>query len=662
MKKNKIIALVLVTGLMGSLAAPISVLAENISISDSLDDTSNESKSGENTDKEEVVYINLNNNGLVDKVYAVNIFDSENIIDYGDYSQVRNMNTKDVLDYNDGKVVTTNSSDKLYYEGVLENTEVPWNIDISYYLNGTKINVDDIAGCSGSLEIKMSITENEKCNSVFFENYALQGTVLLDTKNCTNIESEEATMANVGSQKQLSYMILPNKGKEISIKANVKDFEMPSISFNGVKFNLSVDVNTDELTDKVKELTDAIDEINSGATTLNDGTSTLNNGTSNLLSGVDNLNSGVDSLNSGILKVKEGLETLNSKSSSLTGGSKKILDALNEINSALGNVSVSQESITQLVSASSQIKDGIDSLVSGASSLNSNIGYSVYKNIMNSNGLNIDSLQGSNVSGITDLKNQIAQLTEVKNSMITEGTSESDSKVLAIDSSISKLTEVIGLLQKNTAAIGGVESYLNNVSTGANNLLTGATTLQEKYGEFNEVIGSLSEKLSGLGESMTTLANAINELTTQYKTFDTGVNDYTEGVATLLEGYSKIVSGSTELKNGTSTLKNGVNTLDSGAKSLYEGTSKLSNGTNELNDKTSNLDGEINDEVDSMVSELSGNLEEVISFVSEKNTNVESVQFVIKTPAIEKEEVEVVEEQTESLSIWKKFINLFIKK
>lgn len=660
MKKNKIIALVLATSVIGSIASPISVLAENIVVSDTLKDTS--SNDTESTDKEEVVYINLNNNGSVNKVYAVNIFDNKNIVDYGNYSEVRNMNTNDVLDYSDGKVIATNSSDKLYYEGVLENTEIPWNIDISYYLDGEEVSSEEIPGCSGSLEIKMSITSNEKCNSVFFENYALQGTILLDTQKCTNIEAEGATMANVGSQKQLSYMILPNKGKEITIKANVKDFEMDSISLNGVKFNLDLDVNTEELTDKVKELTDAIDEINSGATTLKNGTSTLNSGTGELLSGVNSLNSGVDSLNSGILRVKEGLETLNSKSSSLTGGSKKILDALNEINSALENVSVSSESIAQLVSASSEIKNGIDNLVSGATSLNSNIGYSTYKGIMNSNGLNIDSLQGRNASEVNDIKSQIQSLTEVKNNLIADGASENDSNILAIENTIRKLTEVIGLLQKNSGAISGVESYLNNVSTGAQELLTGTTTLQEKYGQFNEAIKSLSEKLSGLGESMSTLSKAISQLTTQYKIFDTGVNDYTQGVATLLEGYSKIVSGSTDLKSGTETLKNGANSLNSGVSSLYEGTTKLSDGTGELNDKTSNLDGEINDEVDGMVSELTGNLEEVVSFVSEKNTNVESVQFVIKTPAIEKEEVEIIEEKTETLSIWQRFIKLFVKK
>ena len=657
MKKNKIISLVLATVIMGGVATPISAFAQEIVTSDNLEDSSRE-----NTDKEEVVYVNLNNNGLVDKVYAVNIFNSKNIVDYGDYSEVRNMNTNDVLNYSNGKIVTTNSSDKLYYEGVLENAQIPWNIDISYYLNGEKISADKLAGSAGSLEIKISISSNEKCNSVFFENYALQGAVLLDTEKCANIESDEATIANVGSQKQLSYMILPNKGKEITIKADVKDFEMPSISLNGVRFNLDVDVNTDELTDKVKELTDAIDEINSGATTLKDGTSTLNGGTSDLLSGVDSLNSGVDSLNSGILKVKEGLETLNSKSSNLTDGSKKILDALNEINLALEKVNVSSESIAQLVSASSDIKKGIDNLVKGAVSLNSNIGYSAYKGIMSSNGLNIDSLQGSNTSEVNDIKSQIQSLTDTKNALIAEGALDGDSKVLAIENAISELTEIIGLLQKNSAAIGGVETYLNNVSTGTQELLTGSNTLQEKYGQFDEAIVNLSQKLSGLGENMATLANAISQLTAQYKTFDTGVNDYTKGVSALLEGYSKIVNGSTELKNGTKTLKDGANSLNSGASSLYEGTTKLSDGTGELNDKTSNLDGEINDEVDSMVNELTGNLEEVVSFVSEKNTNVESVQFVIKTPAIEKEKVESVEEKTENLSIWQRFINLFTKK
>ena len=42
---------------------------------------------------------------------------------------------------------------------------------------------------------------------------------------------------------------------------------------------------------------------------------------------------------------------------------------------------------------------------------------------------------------------------------------------------------------------------------------------------------------------------------------------------------------------------------------------------------------------------MSGSDEKIVSFVSDKNTNVDSVQFVIKTAAVKKEEV--VEEEPE---------------
>ncbi len=51
---------------------------------------------------------------------------------------------------------------------------------------------------------------------------------------------------------------------------------------------------------------------------------------------------------------------------------------------------------------------------------------------------------------------------------------------------------------------------------------------------------------------------------------------------------------------------------------------------------------------------------EIRSFVSEKNTNVESVQFVIKTGAIEKPEVvQTVEDEPQQMSLWEKFLKLF---
>lgn len=61
-----------------------------------------------------------------------------------------------------------------------------------------------------------------------------------------------------------------------------------------------------------------------------------------------------------------------------------------------------------------------------------------------------------------------------------------------------------------------------------------------------------------------------------------------------------------------------------------------------------------------MIAGITGDNTEVVSFVSEKNTNVESVQFVIQTEAIE---VEIVETKApdveEKLNFWQKLIRLF---
>lgn len=62
-----------------------------------------------------------------------------------------------------------------------------------------------------------------------------------------------------------------------------------------------------------------------------------------------------------------------------------------------------------------------------------------------------------------------------------------------------------------------------------------------------------------------------------------------------------------------------------------------------------------------MIDSVSGGNYETVSFVSDKNENVEAVQFVIKTSAIEKEETVETATDDEKLSVWQKFIKLFEK-
>ena len=157
----------------------------------------------------------------------------------------------------------------------MKNAALPWNISIRYYLDGKEYAPQDVAGKSGALEIRFSVTKNESCGGSFYDDYALQASFTLDTERCQNIVSNGATVANVGSDKQLTYTILPGKGIDTVITADVTDFEMDAAAINGVRLNLDVDVDDTDLMDKVDELVSAIGVLDDGAWELHDGTEEL---------------------------------------------------------------------------------------------------------------------------------------------------------------------------------------------------------------------------------------------------------------------------------------------------------------------------------------------------------------------------------------------------
>ena len=647
---NKIIAVAMAGAICGSTAfSSISLAA---------------TKSSE---KEEVIYANLTSSGDIEKIYAVNIFEDKDIVDYGVYETVKNMNTMDKINYSNGKITIQNSEDKLYYQGIMkQNTEMPWTIKVRYKLDGIEYAPSELAGKSGKLEISISIKENKKCKKNFFENYALQTVVQLETNLCENIKSDEATMANVGGLKQLTYTILPGNEKDIKITSDVTDFEMSEIQVNGINLNLGLDkdsIDTSSLTGELDKLKDAVNDLDDGANELNDGAKKLDDG--------------AVTLTDGIKTIQDGLDQLNSKSSSLTSGSSDVLSALKTIQSSLNNVSTSSKDLKQLSSASTSIKSGIDSLVKGLKTVDSSI--DTYNSSLKKAGLNSASelaqknKQALSALGITNTQRKLYSAytsggSQAVSAELAKLAQAGDSEAVALYKQVSagntdavtqyvqaagKLISVETLLKADASYIEGSSKLINGIdaqmstSSGQTTLMSGAVSLQTNYKKFDASIQDLVSSLNNLMANMTQLKNGINKLTDNYATLDSGIKEYTSVVNKITNGYSKVYEGALDLVSGTH--------------SLYKGTTELTDGTGEFKGETSDLDSKVDDEVDSMIDNFAGGDFEVESFVSDKNTDVDSVQFVIKTEAIKKEEVKVEEEKTEELNFWQKLLNLFRK-
>ena len=98
------------------------------------------------SEKEEVIYITLASDGTPKDAYVVNSFQGGEITDYGDYSSVKMLNTNDPIEQDGDTITLSSSASKVYYQGNLENVEIPWNISLRYFLDGTEYSPEEIAG------------------------------------------------------------------------------------------------------------------------------------------------------------------------------------------------------------------------------------------------------------------------------------------------------------------------------------------------------------------------------------------------------------------------------------------------------------------------------------------------------------------------------------
>lgn len=643
-----------------------------------------------NTTKEEVVYINLNADGSVKEINVVNIFDlDENgkIIDYGNYESLRNMTTTDAINYEENKVTIDAQAGKLYYEGKLKENAMPWTISIKYYMDGEECSADQVAGRSGKLQIKMTIRQNKNCNSSFFEGYALQTTFVLDTKQASNIVAEGATVANVGSDKQLTYTILPNNEKDMTVSADVKDFEMAGISINGIRMNLDIDIDDSTLREKEDKIVDAVNELDDGAGKLKDGASDLHNATEELNTAVGTLYTGVGNLYNGAAQLNSGLSALTSKNGELVNGAKSAYEGLcsgaeTQLNAqlsanGLNTVKLTPENysdvllgVLEQMDADAVYKKAYDAALEEVTAQVKAQQDELYTGYIRSQA---DTIYQQYVESQADaLYAQAASKAVVKQLMANGYSQEQAVAYLQTEEGKALVASAVeGLTEEQkeqiiaTALQSLTEEQKEQILKGAVDSLTKEQKKEILEGYIEQMMASdeVTDKINEAVNAVSSAAAEVSALKGQLDSFGAfykGVVDYTSGVSSVANGANQLAGGLSTLYTNTDTLKNGVGELHSAVGSLKDGTRELKDGTGEFVGETSDMDTQITDEIDSMKTSITGEKVETVSFVSEQNTNVKAVQFVMQSEGIQvPEEEDAQEEETETLNFWQKLFALF---
>lgn len=219
---------------------------------------------------DESVYVNMDYYGGISDISVVKgcfLNGNTTIEDYGDYDEIINMSDRTEPTVENGKV-TWNLEDTdtqyFYYECKSEDlkTKVPWDIDISYRLNGVEARGEDLGGAQGLVSTRIHVTPKEDIPDYYKNNMILICGTLVDMKNTLSIEAPGAQLQTLGTEKAAIFLALPGEDSEFRIDVGTESYESMGVFFMVVPVTLdSLEVVNDvrEVRDKVEDSADALD-------------------------------------------------------------------------------------------------------------------------------------------------------------------------------------------------------------------------------------------------------------------------------------------------------------------------------------------------------------------------------------------------------------------
>ncbi|MDO5118272.1 MAG: metallophosphoesterase, partial [Eggerthellaceae bacterium] len=413
-------------------------------------------------EKAEVVYSTLDTKGNLVASYVVNQFDIKapgRVVDYGDYEIVKNLSTEAALARQDGATIfDAVDCGVFYYEGDSTTLELPWDVEIEYWLDGERYtDPAELGGKSGALEIRLTTTKNPNVNSAFYDCFLQQITFTLPGDLCTNIEADEgATIASAGKDRTIAFAVLPGHDAYCTVRADVHDFTMGGIQIAALPYESAITMpDTSNVTSGFQQLVDAVALLKGGASDLSSGASQLAYGTSQL---------------------SDGLSMLDTEQ--ITMYADEIENLIGFIPEAMGDVEVSEESLeatAQMLNFLADFLEGLDeqtlALIKAQLAAN-NITIDIDTIIPVIRG--VASLLGDNAAEIVNLNEKLSD---------PEYIAQIQEQVQALSNGLLEFKDgVVQLADGANQLAGGMQTYADGMS--------------ELYGGVSELPGMVSSEIS----------------------------------------------------------------------------------------------------------------------------------------------------------------------
>lgn len=495
---------------------------------------------------------------------------NEAVEDLSDLKDICNAQGDEQFSEMDGKLYWQNLGNDISYTGT-SSSSLPVDVKMTYFLDDTVIDPNDLAGKQGHVKIRFDYTNHVSYETVHVP-FVCMSVLMMDEDSFSNIHVKNGKVMSSDGTSTIVGFAMPSLREDLNlssyedididipqyveVEADTTDFSLDfteTIVSNGVFSEIE-----DEDLNDLRGMSDAFKDLGEAGNTLVDGGKKLSSAFDEIKQGTEGYLDGVDALSSGLSELKEVSSTINENTSALVEGSQQLSDALNAIDAnaldttAMNVMDSMKNDVVMIANVSKMMETLSASFTSLSSSMQSVFDESqideekkqeITKQLEDCS-ITLVEMQEQLSASFTDLENQMTMLDDVN--------------LDTIKSQLLSLQETTKALSQGTTALSNGINGLNDGITQLSDALTQAIqnnqTLKDAYDQYasglkefedgivklnSEGLQKLYEKGGKEGSRLLDTIALLKKADASYQTF-TSLLEQQEGSVSFMIETSKI--------------------------------------------------------------------------------------------------------------------------
>ena len=277
---------------------------------------------------DEAMYVTMDPYGGISEASVVKSYElqgAREITDRGTYQAVHNMTGMEKPEVDGDTVIfrllEEPENDRFYFEGRMEPEEVsgtlPWDITVSYRLNGVERRLEELAHEKGVLKISIDAVPNAGTSEYFRNNMTMEIAAVVDIDQNLSVEAPRAQIQSIGSMKTVLFMVMPGEEQHFELEIGSNDLE-----FSGLLF-LMAPVTISQL-ERLEDLRKARDTVKDSADAIGDSLDVI-------LDSLDGLQGGLGSTVEGLGQLDRSRQILSDAKGGIYVDADQALALLKEL-------------------------------------------------------------------------------------------------------------------------------------------------------------------------------------------------------------------------------------------------------------------------------------------------------------------------------------------